>query len=255
MTVFETIAIAFGMFSVIPMPQTEWNRRNLRFVLCVFPLVGLMIGLCSWGLAAAAEALGLPPILRGVLLSLLPVFLTGGIHLDGFADTCDARASHGSPEKRQKILRDPHTGAFAVIGLCGLFLLSAALWICLPVFRPLPILLLFCLSRTQSGLALVSLPVVPESSLAASFVITEEKKRVRRFLTVLDVLLSAGLCFCGLSGVLTAAAAQLHGITYRRMSLREFGGLSGDLAGWFLTTDELWMLAALVLGMYWEVQL
>ena len=48
--------------------------------------------------------------------------------MDGYCDTVDALASHGTPARRQEILKDPHIGAFGVIRLCGYFLLSFALW-------------------------------------------------------------------------------------------------------------------------------
>ena len=51
-----------------------------------------------------------------------------GIHLDGYADTIDAISSYGDREKKLQILKDPHTGAFAVIGLCVYFTAVLALW-------------------------------------------------------------------------------------------------------------------------------
>ena len=47
--VLETIAVAFSMYSALPMPQFEWNQRNMRFSFCAFPLIGLVIGaLCGF---------------------------------------------------------------------------------------------------------------------------------------------------------------------------------------------------------------
>ena len=50
MIILETLLIAFSMFSAIPVPQVQWNARNMRFTLCAFPLVGALIGLAavSW---------------------------------------------------------------------------------------------------------------------------------------------------------------------------------------------------------------
>ena len=64
-------------------------------------------------------------------------------------------------------------------------------------------------------------------------------------LTVLDVLLSLTLVATGWQGVAMAVAAQCVFVWYRRMAMKQFGGLSGDLAGWFVQTVELWMLIAL----------
>ena len=245
MIVLETVAVAFSMFSAIPMPQLEWNARNMKYSLCAFPLVGAVIALSLWGWELLCVRLALPAILRGALLCLLPVLITGGIHLDGYADTCDALSSHSSIEKRQEILKDPHLGAFAAIRLCVYFLADFALWSSTKTLR-LPVLLgLFCLSRALSGLSLTAFPLRPGSGLARSFAEAGGGKDVRAGLIALS-LVSAALLFLG-GQALSVLAAALTFFRYWRMCTREFGGLSGDLAGWFLQTAELWMLAAMVL--------
>ena len=42
MTVLQTIAVAFAMFSALPVPQFEWNEKNMRYAMCAFPLIGLV---------------------------------------------------------------------------------------------------------------------------------------------------------------------------------------------------------------------
>ena len=244
MIVLETVAVAFSMFSAIPMPQFQWNARNMKYSLCAFPLVGAVIALALWGWELLCARFALPAILRGAGFCLLPVLITGGIHLDGFTDTCDALFSHSSVEKRQEILKDPHIGAFAAIRLCAYFVADFALWTSAKTLR-LPVLLgLFCLSRALSGLALTLFPLRPGSGLARSFAAAADGERVRVLLAAMAVLLAL-LLFLSRAGE-TALAAALVFLYYRRMCLKDFGGLSGDLAGWFLQTAELWMLAALV---------
>ena len=255
MTALQTIAVAFSMFSAIPMPQFSWDRRNMRYALVAFPLIGAVIGLVCWGAVWVSGALKLPNLLCGAILCLIPVLITGGIHLDGYADTCDALASHAAPKKKQEILKDPHTGAFAVIRLCGLFVLTLALWTSLPDYRPVPILLSFLLSRTLSGLAVASFPMAKNTGLAHTFAEAADKRRVRIVLIVFDVLLSAGMFLCGVGGGGMVLAAHLVFWYYYRMSKRQFGGLSGDLAGWFLIQAEKWMLIALVAWEYVEALL
>jgi adenosylcobinamide-GDP ribazoletransferase len=251
--ILETVAVAFSMFSAIPMPQFNWNARNMRYSLCAFPLVGAAIALALWGWDLVCARLGLPAVLRGAGLCLAPVFITGGIHLDGYADTCDALASHSGHDKRQEILKDPHLGAFAAIRLCVYFLADFALWTALPAQR-LPVLLgMFCLSRALSGLALTVFPLREGSGLARSFAEASDKKRVRTVLTIMTAALSLMLLM--LHAGETVLAALLVFWHYRRMCAKDFGGLSGDLAGWFLQTAELWMPAALVLRHYVEAVL
>lgn len=196
--------------------------------------------------------LGFPALLRGAGWTLIPVLATGGVHLDGYADTWDALASCAPPEKKREILADPRIGAFAAIHLCGWFLADFALWTALPRYEAVPVLLLFCLSRSLSGLAIAAFPLAKDTGLAHTFAQAADKQLARRFLTGLSALLCMGLLFCGWQGAaMDAAALGVFGY-YRRVARSQFGGLSGDLAGWFLQTAELWMLGALVFSQYVE---
>ena len=186
-------------------------------------------------------------------MTLIPVLVTGGIHLDGYSDTCDALASHTSQEKKLEILKDPHVGSFAVIRICSYFVITLALWSALKSFPWVAVLLGFCMSRTLSGLAVASFPLAKNTGLAHTFAQAADQKRVRRVLVVLDAVLFAGMCLCGYSGILMALTAHVVFGDYYRMSKRQFGGLSGDLAGWFLQTAELWMLLVLTIAQYGEV--
>lgn len=240
------------MFSAFPTPKAEWSRENLRWLLCAFPLVGAAVGLLCWGWAALAELLRVPALLRGAGLTLIPVLATGGVHLDGYADTWDALSSHAPPEKKREILADPRLGAFAAIHLCGWFVMDFALWSALPRYEAVPVLLAFCLSRSLSGLAIAAFPLAKNTGLAHTFAQAADERAARRFLAGLSALLCLGLFLCGWQGVVMAAAALGVFAYYRRMARTQFGGLSGDLAGWFLQTAELWMLGALVFSQYVE---
>lgn len=246
MIFFETIAVAFSMFSAIPMPQFEWNGRNMRYALCAFPLIGAVIGLACMAWAKLCVIFALPPILRGAVLCLLPVIITGGIHLDGYADTWDARASHASPERRLEIMKDPHLGAFAAIHIGCYLVMSFALWASLPTYYDYLILLSFCLSRTLSALAVASFPMAKNTGLAYTFANAADKKRVRAVLAVMLVVVSAGMIILNPCGAVMIAAAGLVFLRYYLMAKKDFGGINGDLAGWFLQAAELAMLAALV---------
>ena len=205
----------------------------------------MLIGGLGWLWWLACGWLGFPALVRGAGLCLLPLWVTGGIHLDGYCDTHDALASHAGPEKRQEILKDPHIGAFGVMRLCGYLLVSFVLWATLPDYAGVPIWLSFVLSRCLSGLAVATFPLARGSGLAYTFAAAADKKRVARMLCVASVLLVLALCWFRLRGMGMALAALGIFVHYRRKSEREFGGLSGDLAGWFLQRAEMGMLAAL----------
>ena len=249
MIFWQTLAVAFAMFSAVPVPQPVWNEKNMRYALCAFPLVGAVCGLLWWGWAVLSVRLAFPTLLRAAGLCLVPVLLTGGIHLDGYADTCDALASCAPPEKKQEILKDPRCGAFAVIRLCTYF--TAYLGLCAAMKCTTGAVLCmglgFVLERALSGAAVAWFPLARNTGLAHTFATGADRTSVRRVLLGLSGLLVAAMIWAGGGhGIAMAAAALLVFVRYRQVAQKQFGGLSGDLAGWFLQRAELWMLAALV---------
>ena len=244
----KSALIAFSMFSAIPVPQTNWDERSMQYSLCAFPFVGVVIALCGKGWDMLCTVISVPELMRGAGLCLLPVLLTGGIHLDGYADTWDALSSHTEVENRQKILKDPHLGAFAGIRLCVYFIASLALWTCLTEVRLFSLLGIYGLSRCLSGIALTVFPLRPGSGLARTFAEAAKRRQVRGILCIM-ALFFAGLLVVG-GGPLPCAAAVIVFLRYRRICERDFEGLSGDLAGWFVQTAEIWMLAMLILSQF-----
>ena len=241
MIVLQTIAVAFAMFSAVPVPQFDWNEKNMRYAMCAFPLIGVVIG----ALWYVCGALPLPSLAKAAGFALIPVWVTGGIHLDGYADTCDALSSYGDRAKKLEILKDPHCGAFAVIRLCSYFLAYFALASCVQ-FTPRAGLcwaLALVLERALSGYAVAAFPMAKNTGLAHTFASAADKTTVRRVLAGLAAVLCAVLLALGDWALVLAALAVLW--RYHTVSCKQFGGITGDLAGWFLQKAEIWMLAAL----------
>lgn len=229
MTVLQTIAVAFAMFSAVPVPQFDWNEKNMRYSLCAFPLVGVLCGVL-WCVCAS---LPLPAMVRAAGFCLIPVWVTGGIHLDGYADTCDALCSYGDTKKKLDILKDPHCGAFAVIRLCSYFVAYFALCCCVQ-FTPqvgAVWLLALVLERACSGYAVAAFPLAKNTGLAHTFATAADRTTVRRVLGCLSIVLAVALFALG-GGVLVLAAGFVLW-RYHRVAVKQFGGITGDLAGWF----------------------
>ena len=127
MRIIRSIVIAFATYSRIPMPQVEWSEENRKYAMCFFPLVGVVIGALLWFWLFVCEQTAAGPLLRGAVGALLPLWVSGGIHMDGFMDTTDARASWQTKEKKLEILKDSHIGAFAAMSCCAYLLLAAGL--------------------------------------------------------------------------------------------------------------------------------
>lgn len=240
-SVVNSFIIAIAMYSKIPMPKVEWNQKNMKYVICFFPLVGVVIGVLLYAWSRICIACGFGQVCFALVGAVIPVIVTGGIHVDGFMDTSDALHSYAEKEKKLEILKDPHIGAFSVMAAAGYFMLYAAGLT--QVWKKDQLLLLalgFVISRTLSGMSLVWFPGAKKDGLLYQFSSTAHKQTVR----VVLVIVLAG-CFLSavfihpVIGSTMSLAAMWVWTYYYYMSKKQFGGITGDLAGYFLCLCEL----------------
>lgn len=272
MSVIKSIILSFSMFSSIPVPQVQWNEKNMRYMMCAFPFVGLVIAL----LCAAWFTFGLQimfvwkkPVflpLFALGFTLIPPAISGGIHLDGFMDTCDALGSHGSREKKLEILKDSHSGAFAVLSctiyflayfvlsmeLYGLFFSAATSLRFENLFSRFacasPVLSIFFISRLLSSLAVAIFPVAKDSGLLHAFSSASAKNITIVFCLFFFMLTAVLLIFfTNFLGIAMIATSLSFFCFYFVVALRNFGGITGDTAGWFVQISEILGLAVFVI--------
>lgn len=236
------------MYCALPMPQFSWTARNMRYAICAFPLVGVASGTAL--LLCGAVLGGRTPLLFAALATLLPVLISGGIHLDGFCDTIDALSSHGEREKKLAILKDPHIGAFGVMGCCCYFLITFALWATFSGGgRVLGVLALGqVFARLLSALSVLTFPLAnPQGSLAV-FAQYAKNSHSKEIVWLGLCIVAASMIFLegkyGISVILLAVAVFVY---YRKMAGKRFGGITGDLAGFFVELCQCLMLLCCVL--------
>lgn len=251
MNAYESFVIAFSMYSRIPMPKVEWSEKGMKYAMCFFPFVGVVLGLLLYACLRLFSWLPASGLTRAAALTVLPVLVTGGIHVDGYVDTSDALQSWQSAERKLEILKDPHVGAFGVIRVAVYFLVTFGV---MAEMDPHSMALygggLF-LSRTLSGLSVVSFPCAKNSGLAAAFADGAAKKRVRGILLLYLALAFCYLAFFGGGGGCLAFAGGIASFFYYyKMAKKQFGGITGDLAGYFLCVCEMAMGVCLVAAKY-----
>lgn len=249
MRVIASMLIAFSTYSRIPMPQVEWSDENRKYTMCFFPLIGAVIGLLLWGWLWLCDTLAIGSLLRGAVGALLPLLVTGGIHMDGFMDTSDALASWQTKERRLEILKDSHVGAFAVMGCAGYLLMTAGL-LGEASLKHAPVLAcIFVLSRALSAWAMAVFQSARPKGMLDAFAQAAHKRMVTISCAVYAAV--CALCwfaFGGWMSIACLAAAALCLLYYKRMAYKHFGGVTGDLAGWFLQMTELVLTVVIVLG-------
>lgn len=237
----KSLFVALAMYSKLPVPRTDWTRDTMAWALCWFPVVGLAVGalLLVWLWACSALELAAPLRAAGALV--IPIAVSGGIHLDGLCDTSDALGSHQTRERKLEILKDSHTGAFAIISCCLYLLVFFGAWCQVePEGGALYVLCLIpVLSRAWSALCAVTLPNARGSGLLATFTGPMQLKSARTILIALQVVLMVLMVLLDpLAGCAAVFAAALTVCYYASMSRRQFGGITGDLEGFFLQICE-----------------
>ena len=218
----------------------------MKYALCFFPWVGLAVGAVSAVLFWLLQQIGAGSMLRAAVLTAVPVLVTGGIHLDGYLDTMDALSSWREKQRRLEILKDPHAGAFAIIMGCLYFVLYAGaagelVWKIFPAYA-----FGFAVSRSFSGLSIAFSKCQSERNSGSVW----HERREKRTAAVLVVtifavtVLSASFCVWAALDVLVVSALVF--CYYKWKSSKYFGGITGDLAGYFLSLCELAQLLSLV---------
>ena len=232
MSIINSFFIALSMYSRIPVPRVDWKKENMRYAMCFFPMIGVVIGAVMYLAGWLLDKTSVGGLFRGVVFTLIPIIITGGIHMDGFMDTMDALGSWGDREKKLEILKDSHAGAFAILGMGCYLMWSVAVWSELPaeVLRVCGVS--FALSRALSGFSVVTFPAARNSGLLKMFQDGAQKKVVR-----------ITMCLYVAAAVTGVMIAFLY---YIVVSRKQFGGVTGDLAGFFLETAELAMFTGIL---------
>jgi len=202
-------------------------------------------GAAMWGMSLLMQLLHAPALLAAVLITIVPSVLSGFLHLDGFMDVSDAVLSRRDAETRRKILKDPHTGSFAVIALL-LVLFAGVGAMSGEVERQESLLYLVgvpVLSRSAAGLLLLRWKTMPGSSLGAYF---KQGAGAGAYILLGAFAASAiALLAWQRPWALFGAAA---GILWAMGAARNLGGVNGDVAGFTITITEMLCIVAAALG-------
>ena len=247
MSIRNSFFIALSMYSRIPVPRVDWKKENMRYAMCFFPMIGVVIGAVMYLAGWLLDKTSVGGLFRGVVFTLIPIIITGGIHMDGFMDTMDALGSWGDREKKLEILKDSHAGAFAILGMGCYLMWSVAVWSELPaeVLRVCGVS--FVLSRALSGFSVVTFPAARNSGLLKMFQDGAQKKVVRITMCLYvaaAVIMMAVMNARAMTGAVTGVMIAF--LYYIVVSRKQFGGVTGDLAGFFLETAELAMFTGIL---------
>lgn len=242
----NSFLIVLSFISVIPVPKKFiplWNSDSLRYFCVMLPVAGILFSFLwfiFWFMLCRLVMLSC--LLRGFMMTVFTLALTGGLHMDGLMDTCDAIFSHRDRETRLRILSDTHAGSFAVIGcviiimartLLSTEILSFQVYNYNPAFIPV-------YSRLGMSLLLVNLPFAKDSGLAVMLG-SSRNKRDNIALVIMLLVLSL------FTHKILTVIMILSVIMWGKLCMKIFGGITGDLLGAFVELSESIMLMGTVI--------
>jgi adenosylcobinamide-GDP ribazoletransferase len=199
-------------------------------------VVGLIIGLLLAGLNWLLGWL-LPAAVVNVLLIVFLAVISGALHLDGLADTCDGLASGKTPEERWQVMHDSRTGSFGIVGVCCLLLVKYVSLNSVPQSLVITSLVLMpVISRWAMAYAIFVYPYARPSGLGKVF---KQGAGWQMFAiaTVITLVVATGLArlanvtyfyLAGLAIILAIWVIVVIMATYLK---RKFSGLTGDTYG------------------------
>jgi adenosylcobinamide-GDP ribazoletransferase len=243
----DTLLLTFTFLTILPFGALiRRSDRPPGHIFGYFPLVGLVIGAL---VSLTATIQGLPHTVITFLTLAVWVALTGGLHLDGLADSCDGLLATVSPERRLEIMKDPRAGSWAVIGIV---LLLLGKWTAITALPPTALILPPVIGRWGMVLAVAWFPSARTSGLASGF-----RDGFGRTQIVLATAITLGIAlgislfaWHSISGMLLLLIAPLTVWSVGGWAARRLGGgLTGDSYGALCEIIELLCLIALTLRM------
>lgn len=240
---------ALKFLTILPVPGAHHlSDSDWGWATAWYPAVGLILGIILAGLDWGLRLL-FPAAVAAALLLVGWVALTGALHLDGFADCCDALLAPVSRARRLEILRDVHTGAFGLVGVVLLLLTKYAALAALPESWHLPgFLLIPTLGRWAMTAAVVLYPYARPGPGLGQKAKTGAGGR-HLVLASLTVLLAAALAWgAGLAWtvLLLLSLAAFTTLLVAQWIQSRIGGLTGDAYGAICEIAEVISLLALV---------
>jgi len=239
---------ALSFLTVIPLPRRrEVSPEQVGKSLVYFPVVGIIIGLILAGLYWLLRLILPSAVVSGLLLIFL-VVLTGGLHLDGFVDTCDAIAGHKTPEARRQIMRDSRAGALGMVGVCCLLIVKYVSLNSVPESLMMATLgLMPVVSRWVMVYAIFAHPYARSSGLGKVF---KEMASRRRFVVATLIAVAVAIALARLPGLIIMLGVWVIAAAMAAYLKGKFSGLTGDTYGAMNEVAEVSVLILVCLLAY-----
>lgn len=235
----KDLLAAVGFLTILPLRATRGSELKPAAV-SMFPAAGLLLGVLLSVSGRALECLGVNDLALSTILVMTLMILTGGLHLDGLADTSDALMSGKGRDDMLRIMRDPHIGTMGVLALIASISMKITLLYSIGGALRMGAVVLMCvMGRWAMSVAIFLFPYARQGGKASVFV---DGKRPRYAVISTAIALAAAVVIMGPWALLVSAASFIAAFLTGRIAACRLGGITGDVLG---AIDEIAELATL----------
>lgn len=242
--------IALQFLTVLPIelktiPTAQQNGRAILF----YPLVGLIIGGVLF--LVTCIFVKLPALLLAAIVLALWIWLTGGLHLDGLADTADAWVGgFGDKLRTLQIMKDPSCGPIGVLSLVIICLLKFALvYVLIEQHQSLFLICIPILGRVVPSILFLTTPYVREKGLGRS--LTDHLSKTASWIITGFVLLLP--LYWGWQGLIAIIGFLISLVYLRHGFIKRIGGITGDTVGAAIEIGETVLMFTFVVSYFYLV--
>jgi adenosylcobinamide-GDP ribazoletransferase len=220
---------ALRFLTVLRLPAVKDDKRDLARSSLYFPLVGLLIGVAAGALDYYLVAMILPPLPASGIMVIALIAVSGGLHMDGLADTADGLLSSRPRERALEIMRDSRTGPMGVVAVvCVIVLKFASLASAPSGPRWAVVLLMPVAGRCALTMLMALQPYARTQGLASAF---QTRKPAAAVVWAASALLIIGWISGGRTGLVAASVALIGTLLFASYTTARLGGYTGDTLG------------------------
>ena len=225
----SSFLLAMQFLTTLPLKIKNFSDKKMAWALVYFPVVGLFLGLMLVGLNALLSSLGISPVVANIILVIVLIMLTGGMHLDGLADTADAFLSGKAKKEMLEIMRDSHIGVMGVLALISIILLKVGLLSSVNVSAKPSVLMLMCiLSRWSVVLVMYLFPYARAEGKAKLFI---QGMNLKIFIFSTITVMICSFLIWHLQGLGVLLTVALCAYAMGKVVYRKIDGVTGDTLG------------------------
>ncbi|WP_028856392.1 adenosylcobinamide-GDP ribazoletransferase [Psychrilyobacter atlanticus] len=214
----------------IPTPKMEYEPKKLGKAMKFFPVVGMIIGAILYYSFIVLNQFFDSPEVIAILIILIDIVLTGGLHLDGLADTFDGIFSYRSKKRMLEIMKDSRIGSNGALSLIIYFALKGTL-------------LKEVISVDESPYFLLVMPVIARFNSTLNCGVGKYArpsgmgKHIVEETNMVGVMISFAITaafsyyFIGMTGIYALLVVSILGIYFAKLMERKIGGITGDTLG------------------------